>query len=99
MMQKIELDYFSLRKSVLTLRAVNHKIRQIIIDLLDEYEEMTVTEVYIKLRCEQSVASQHLAILSRSGVVVTERRGKFIIYSLNYETLDKINRLVNNLVK
>ena len=99
MMQKIELDYFSLRKSVLTLRAVNHKIRQIIIDLLDEYEEMTVTEVYIKLRCEQSVASQHLAILRRSGVVVTERRGKFIIYSLNYETLDKINRLVNNLVK
>jgi len=63
------LDYTALRKAVLVLRAVNHKLRQRIIDLLEEGNNMTVTDIYIKLRLEQSVASQHLAILRRSGVV------------------------------
>jgi len=90
----VQLDYTELRKAVLVLRAVNHKLRQRIIDLLDSGETMTVTDIYIKLRLEQSVASQHLAILRRAGVVITERQGKFIYYSLNNERLDQIATLV-----
>ncbi len=93
----IKLDYAELRKAVLVLRAVNHKLRQRIIDLLEENESMTVTDIYIKLRLEQSVASQHLAILRRAGVVNTERQGKFINYSLNKERLEQISRLVDEL--
>ncbi len=93
----IKLDYAELRKAVLVLRAVNHKLRQRIIDLLEEHESMTVTDIYIKLRLEQSVASQHLAILRRAGVVNTERQGKFIHYSLNKDRLDQISRLVDEL--
>ena len=93
----VQLDYKELRKAVLVLRAVNHKLRQRIIDLLDSGETMTVTDIYIKLRLEQSVASQHLAILRRAGVVVTERQGKFIYYSLNNERLDQISKLVEDL--
>lgn len=65
------------------LRAVKHPLRQQIIELLEENEKMTVTDLYIKLRLEQSVASQHLAILRRAGVVETERQGKFIYYQVN----------------
>jgi len=93
----IKLDYAELRKAVLVLRAVNHKLRQRIIDLLEEHESMTVTDIYIKLRLEQSVASQHLAILRRAGVVNTEQQGKFIHYSLNKDRLDQISRLVDEL--
>ncbi|MEL6123252.1 MAG: metalloregulator ArsR/SmtB family transcription factor [Bacteroidota bacterium] len=93
----IQLDYTELRKAVLVLRAVNHKLRQRIIDLLDSGESMTVTDIYIKLRLEQSVASQHLAILRRAGVVITERQGKFIYYSLNNERLEQIANLVEDL--
>jgi len=93
----IQLDYAELRKAVLVLRAVNHKLRQRIIDLLEEQDSMTVTDIYIKLRLEQSVASQHLAILRRAGVVDTERQGKFINYSLNKERLAQISRLVDEL--
>ena len=93
----IQLDYSELRKAVLVLRAVNHKLRQKIVDLLEENEVMTVTDIYIKLRLEQSVASQHLAILRRAGVVATERRGKFINYSLDRERLAQISRLVEEL--
>lgn len=91
------LDYAALRKAVLVLRAVNHKLRQRIIDLLDESNNMTVTDIYIKLRLEQSVASQHLAILRRSGVVITDRQGKFIYYSLDKDRLAQISRLVQEL--
>jgi DNA-binding transcriptional ArsR family regulator len=94
---QIELDYAELRKAVLVLRAVNHKLRQSIIDLLEEGNRMTVTDIYIKLRLEQSVASQHLAILRRAGVVVTDREGKFIYYSIDKERLNQISRLVEEL--
>ena len=93
----IQLNYGELRKAVLVLRAVNHKLRQDVIKLLDENEKMTVTDLYIKLRLEQSVASQHLAILRRAGVVKTDRNGKFIHYSLNQERLEQINFLVEQL--
>ena len=96
-LNQIELDYAELRKAVLVLRAVNHKLRQSIIDLLEEGNRMTVTDIYIKLRLEQSVASQHLAILRRAGVVVTDREGKFIYYSIDKERLNQISRLVEEL--
>ncbi len=94
---EIELDYAELRKAVLVLRAVNHKLRQNIIDLLEESDSLTVTDIYIKLRLEQSVASQHLAILRRAGVVITDRNGKFIYYSIDKERLAQISRLVEEL--
>jgi len=97
--EDIQLDYSELRKAVLVLRAVNHKLRQRIIDLLEESESMTVTDIYIKLRLEQSVASQHLAILRRAGVVNTDRQGKYIYYSLNKDRLEQISNLVEELAE
>ncbi|GAB5551739.1 MAG: hypothetical protein Sapg2KO_13300 [Saprospiraceae bacterium] len=95
--EEIQLDYAELRKAVLVLRALNHKLRQRIIDLLEEQDSMTVTDIYIKLRLEQSVASQHLAILRRAGVVSTSRNGKFIYYSLDQGRLAQIGRLIEEL--
>ncbi len=95
--QEIQLDYAELRKAVLVLRAINHKLRQRMIDLLEENERMTVTDIYIKLRLEQSVASQHLAILRRAGVVTTDRNGKFIYYGLDKDRLSQISKLVEEL--
>jgi len=95
----IIIDYGSLRKAVLVLRAVNHELRQSIIELLQETDKLTVTEIYVKLRLEQSVASQHLAILRRAGVVKTSRDGKFIYYSLSPERLGEIGNLVEQLAQ
>lgn len=95
----IQLNYDLLRKAVLVLRAVNHKLRQSIITLLEEHKKLTVTEIYVKLRLEQSVASQHLAILRRSGVVQTDRDGKFIYYSINHDRVAEIAQLVEELAR
>ncbi len=93
----ILLNYTELKNAVLVLRAVNHPLRQSIIDLLDENGLMTVTDIYIKLRLEQSVASQHLAILRKAGVVKTQREGKFIYYTIVKERLEQITKLVEEL--
>ena len=94
---QLHLDYAELRKAVLVLRAINHKLRQRIIDLLEEHGNMNVTDIYIKLRLEQSVASQHLAILRRAGVVAADRNGKFINYSLDKDRIAQISRLIEEL--
>jgi len=95
--EDVTLDYAELRKAVLVLRAINHELRQRIIDLLEKEEQMAVTDIYVNLRLEQSVASQHLAILRRAGVVKTQRQGKYIYYSLNKDRLAQISQLVEEL--
>jgi DNA-binding transcriptional ArsR family regulator len=66
--------------------------------LLEEQGKLTVTELYVQLRLEQSVASQHLAILRRAGIVKTEREGKFIYYLLNQSRIAEIGKCVIELL-
>jgi DNA-binding transcriptional ArsR family regulator len=94
----LNVDLYNLKKAAMVLRAINHKLRQQILKLIDENGKMTVTEIYVKLRLEQSVASQHLAILRKAGFVKTERDGKFIYYSVNADRLEELNRFVKDLV-
>ncbi len=94
----VNVDLYNLKKAAMVLRAINHKLRQQVLKLIDENGKMTVTEIYVKLRLEQSVASQHLAILRKAGFVKTERDGKFIYYSVNAERLEELNKFVKDLV-
>jgi len=94
----VNVDLYNLKKAAMVLRAINHKLRQQVLKLIDENGKMTVTEIYVKLRLEQSVASQHLAILRKAGFVKTERDGKFIYYSVSAERLEELNKFVKELV-
>lgn len=94
----LKVDLLNLKKASMVLRSVNHKLRQQILKLIDEHGKMTVTEIYVKLRLEQSVASQHLAILRKAGFVKTDREGKFIYYSVNTNRLEELNKFVSELV-
>ncbi|MBX2932388.1 MAG: helix-turn-helix transcriptional regulator [Chitinophagaceae bacterium] len=94
----VVIEPLKLKKAALTLRALNHKLRQQIMKLIDEKKSITVTELYVKMRIEQSVASQHLAILRRAGIVNTERDGKSIHYSVNYARLEQVIKISENLL-
>jgi len=94
----INLNYADIRKASLVLRAINHKLRQNLIFLLKENGKMTVTEIYVKMRLGQSVISQHLAILRRSGIVKTTREGKCVYYFVNYSRIAAIMNDVNNIL-
>ncbi len=94
----LKVDLLNVKKAALILRAVNHKLRQQILKLIDEQGKITVTEIYVKLRLEQSVASQHLAILRKAGFVNTDREGKFIYYSVNANRLEEMNQFIDSLL-
>ncbi|MSQ38595.1 MAG: transcriptional regulator [Chitinophagaceae bacterium] len=94
----LKVDLLHSKKAAMILRALNHKLRQQIVKLIDEHKKVTVTEIYVKLRLEQSVASQHLAILRRASIVTTIREGKFIYYAVDYTRLEQINKFVEQLV-
>ncbi len=96
--EQIKLDYVAVKSAAMTLRAINHKLRQQIIKLLEENKRMNVTDIYVKLRLEQSVASQHLAILRRANIVETVREGKFIHYALNHNRIAAVAKFVHELV-
>lgn len=96
---ELKIDVIQLKKAALILRAVNHKLRQQILKLIHQHDRMTVTEIYVKLRLEQSVASQHLAILRKAGFVSTLRDGKFIFYSVNHQRLEQVHHFVHELLK
>ena len=95
----LEIQTTNLKKAALVFRAVNHKLRQQIIKFINQHGKITVTQIYVKLRLEQSVASQHLAILRKAGFVTTERDGKFIYYSVNHDRIAEIHKVASELLK
>ncbi|MEO6455460.1 MAG: metalloregulator ArsR/SmtB family transcription factor [Ginsengibacter sp.] len=94
----LSIDYHNIKKAALILRSLNHKLRQQILRIINEDNRITVTEIYVKLRLEQSVASQHLAILRKAGIVSTQREGKFIFYGINTLRVEAVQKFVNDLV-
>ena len=92
-----QFDNAALKKAVMILRSVNNNLRQQILKLLDENKRMNVTDIYVTLHLEQSVTSQHLAILRNANIVSTERMGKEIYYSLNHARIEQVAEFVKKL--
>jgi DNA-binding transcriptional ArsR family regulator len=81
------------------LRALNNSTRQGIIKFIHKEKKVNVSTIYKKLHMEQAVASQHLRILREAQFVITERSGKEIYYSLNYERFANVDRVAKELLK
>jgi DNA-binding transcriptional ArsR family regulator len=87
----------ALRRTVLLLRAIDHTLRRRMIALLDREGRLKVTDIFIALRLEQSVTSQHLSILRKAHLVTTQREGKFIYYALNEHRLSELRSVISRL--
>ena len=86
------------RKAALILRAMNHKLRREILSLIHSAGKSNVSDLYKSLQIEQSVASQHLAILRSAKLVKTERNGKQIWYTVNYDRINHYEQKVKELI-
>ena len=95
---QLEIHVVPIKKTVLLLRAINHPLRQQMLKLIHEESKITVTELYDILALEQSVASQHLAILRRAGLVSTKRQGKFIYYSIDYSRMVEVHDFSESII-
>lgn len=97
--KELNLDLDVLKKAALVLRALNHKVRQQILLLIHKNGEITVSQIYAKLRLEQSVTSSHLAVLRKAGIVNTRREGQSIFYTVSYEHLSQIENGARQIIK
>ncbi len=88
---KVNINKEKLLVSSEVLRALAHPLRMQILEFIDQNEMINVNKIYNTLKLEQSITSQHLRILRLAGLVETERNGKFIHYSINY---DKVGNAV-----
>jgi DNA-binding transcriptional ArsR family regulator len=93
------IQYISFRKALLILRSVNHDFRRKIIELLNDNASMNVTQLYIKLRIEQSVVSQHLTQMRKSEILICNKQGKNISYQINTQRLLQVLNFANALMK
>jgi DNA-binding transcriptional ArsR family regulator len=67
-----------------------------IIELLKK-EPTSVNALSAALGITQSAVSQHLRVLKGAGLVKDERRGYWIYYSLNRDTLEKCRERLNRI--
>ncbi len=87
-----------LRNAKLRVRALNHPLRQSILSVIKgNKNRINVTDIYVKLRIEQSVASQHLAILRNGRFVTTKRDGKTIWYSVDDKCINEFVKVCSNM--
>lgn len=84
----VTIDYDTVKFADSVCRAILHPLRKKILDLISANGETKVTAIYVKLKLEQSVASQHLAIMRKAGIVKTRRVGKEIHYSVDANALN-----------
>jgi DNA-binding transcriptional ArsR family regulator len=95
---KIVFDNDKLHYSSELMRALAHPLRLKILEFIDEHKTINVNKIYSNLDLEQSITSQHLKILRMSGVVSVEVTGKFHIYQINYDIVQKASVAVNRFV-
>lgn len=88
-----------LQAAAAVMRAVAHPLRLRIIRFIDKNRKINVNKIYNKLKLEQSITSQHLRILRDADLVIAERDGKFIYYSINYDRMEKLAGSVDKYFK
>lgn len=96
------LNLETLNKGKLATRAIAHPLRLQVLTYLQNNPNTYVGGLYKYktsplYKAEQSVVSQHLAILRKQKLVITKRKGKNIFYSLNPERVSFINQFCESL--
>lgn len=92
----LRIDAAKLEKAAFVLKAVAHPVRIAIIDLLDQYGRLNVSELQNKLEIEQALLSHHLTNMRDRGILTAEREGKCIYYSLADVTITNIIHCINS---
>ena len=77
-------------------KALNDKTRRRIIELL-KYGDLSAGEIADEFDMTKPSISHHLEILKRADLVTSEKKGQFLVYSLNTSVLDDLFNWVVNL--
>ncbi|OQY91928.1 MAG: transcriptional regulator [Sphingobacteriales bacterium UTBCD1] len=70
-------------------KALNDPTRRKILELLKE-KDMTAGEIAERFQISWPSISHHLDLLKQANLVMTEKEGQYIFYSLNTTVVDEI---------
>jgi len=90
--QKVE---YAARK----IRSIAHPLRTAIIQLLNEHEQLNITQIINLIEVRQEEISHHLVLLRAYGILQKKRSGKMSIYSLDKKAFDLIISVSEELSK
>lgn len=93
-MYKLEID--KLEEAASRLKALAHPARIAIIEILEEYKQLSVSEITEKLKLDQASTSHHLQILRSKGFITSKSEGKSRIYQLKISSISKLFECINS---
>lgn len=87
---------FEVRANV--IKSLAHPTRLFIVDELSR-QEKCVSELTDMIGADMSTVSKHLSVLKNANVVLSERRGGQVYYSLRYSCILKFFSCIESVVR
>lgn len=72
-----------------TFRALSDPTRREILRLLRRHDDLAAGEIADRFPLAKSTLSAHFALLKQAGLIVAERQGTRIVYSLNVSAAEE----------
>lgn len=94
-----KVDFKAIKELSLSLRALNHKLRQNILFVLSETDKINITQLSKRFNLEPSIMSQHLAILRQAKFIKITKIDKYVYFSLMPDSINLIDIMAKNFVK
>ncbi|PSR13832.1 MAG: transcriptional regulator [Bacteroidetes bacterium] len=85
-----------LERIAFILKVVAHPLRLGIVHILEQYPELSVSDICTMLGSEQSLTSHHLLNMKRSGLLSSRRDGRSIRYALKERDVSLIIECLEN---
>ena len=83
-------DVEKMEDAAYMLKAISNATRLRVISLLNESDELSVSQLVEELDCEQSLLSHHLTDMRARGVLNCRKDGKNCFYSLKNKQITQI---------
>lgn len=93
-MDVLHIDATRIKKAAFLVGAVNHPVRQKMLQTIAGQGEMQVSNLYEKLHLSQGAASMHLKVLRKAEVVSTRREWNKVWYAVRYDRLTLLHQSI-----
>ena len=79
--------------------AYSHRLRLELLAFIDQKKSVNVNNIYHALGLEQANTSKHLRVLRNAGIVLAQRKGKMMYYSIDYDHVAQNIKTIRKLLK
>jgi len=97
-MIKRKLSANKLKKVAIILKTISHPVKLEILEILEQFIELDVTTIRekLKMKCEISMLSHHLSKMKDNGILMSDKKGKQVFYSISDRNILKIFDCMEN---